>query len=292
MREDLVTDAQRAVILTEALPYIQKYHHKIIVIKYGGAAMQSDTLQRKVLGDIALLHLVGIHVVLVHGGGPEITRMLEITGKNTEFIDGLRVTDAETAQIVQMVLAGKINKTLVAMMESLGQHAIGLSGLDGSMLHARRLDDVHGFVGEVTHVDPAPLQAVIENGYIPILAALGCDTQGNVYNINADTAAAEIAAALNAESLLSLSDIPGLLRDVGDPDSLIPKVRLDEVVALTENGCISGGMIPKVQCCVDALEGGVRRAFILDGRVPHSLLIEVLTDAGAGTMFYRDEHTK
>ena len=283
-----ISHEQRANILMEALPYIRKYHQKIIVVKYGGAAMRGETLKRQVMGDIALLHLVGIRVVLVHGGGPEISELLTRMGKETSFIDGLRVTDRETVEAVQMVLAGKINKGLVALMETFGRHAIGLSGLDGQMIQARQLDERLGFVGEITKVDPAPVLSVLENEYIPIISTLGCDKQGNVYNINADTAAARIAAALGAESLISMSDIPGLLRDVTDEDSLIQRVRADEIPLLEQQGVISGGMIPKVACCLEALRGGVRRVFILDGRVEHSILMEVLTDAGIGTMFYKE----
>ena len=280
-----LSHAQRAQVLVEALPYIRKYHEKIVVVKYGGSAMLSDERKRQVMGDIALLHLVGIRVVLVHGGGSEISELLGKLGKRTEFVDGLRVTDQETAEAVQMVLAGKINKGLVALMESFGRHAIGLSGMDGQMILARQLDPRLGFVGEIVSVDPMPILAVLENGYIPIVSTLGCDKQGNVYNINADTAAAGIAAALGAESLISMSDVPGLLRDVSDESSLVRRVRLDEVPALEAEGVISGGMIPKVACCVRALRGGVRRVFILDGRVEHSILMEILTDAGIGTMF-------
>ena len=285
MRELSLENAQRAQVLMEALPYIRKYHEKIIVVKYGGSAMLNDERKRQVMGDIALLHLVGIRVVLVHGGGPEISELLGRLGKPSEFVGGLRVTDRETAEVVQMVLAGKINKGLVALMESFGRHAIGLSGMDGHMILARQLDPRLGYVGEIVEVDPMPIQAVLEKGYIPIVSTLGCDKEGNVYNINADTAAAGIAAALGAESLISMSDIPGLLRDVNDEGSLIRRVRLDDIPALEAEGVISGGMIPKVECCVQALRGGVRRVFILDGRVEHSILMEVLTDAGIGTMF-------
>jgi acetylglutamate kinase len=276
---------ERAQILMEALPYIRKYHNKIIVVKYGGSAMLNEGLKRQVMGDIALLHLVGIQVVLVHGGGPEISDLLNRMGKKTQFVNGLRVTDKETAEVVQMVLAGKINKGLVALMETFGQHAIGLSGLDGRMIQARQLEARLGFVGEITEIDPLPILGVLENNYIPIVSTLGCDKTGNVYNINADTAAARIAAALGAESLISMSDIPGLLRDVHDETSLLKRVRLDEIPALEAEGVISGGMIPKIACCAGALQNGVRRVFILDGRVEHSILMEVLTDAGIGTMF-------
>ncbi|MDR2646780.1 MAG: acetylglutamate kinase [Oscillospiraceae bacterium] len=282
---DKIANAQRATILMEALPYIQKYHKKIIVIKYGGSAMLNEDLKRQVMGDIALLHLVGIRVVLVHGGGPEISDLLNRMGKRSEFVGGLRVTDKETAEVVQMVLAGKINKGLVALMETFGRHAIGLSGLDGKMIQARKMDERLGYVGEITGIDPAPILGVLENGYIPIVSTIGCDDAGDVYNINADTAAARIAAALGAESLLSMSDIPGLLRDINQEDSLISRVTMGEEQALIDDGVISGGMIPKIECCLEALRGGVRRVFILDGRIPHSILIEVLTDAGIGTMF-------
>ena len=281
-----VSHKQRAEILTEALPYIRKYHNKVVVVKYGGAAMLNEERKRQVMGDIALLHLVGVRVVLVHGGGPEINDLLGRVGKKSEFVDGLRVTDKETAEVVQMVLAGKINKGLVALMESFGRHAIGLSGLDGRMIRARQLDERLGYVGEITGIDPAPITTVLENDYIPIISTLGCDKDGHVYNINADTAAAKIAAALKAESLVLMSDIPGLLRDVNDEGSLIRRINAAEVPQLLEQGVISGGMIPKLECCTQALQGGVRKVFILDGRVEHSILIEILTDAGIGTMVY------
>ena len=286
-----VPHAQRAQILIEALPYIRKYHHKVVVVKYGGAAMLNETLKKQVMGDIALLHLVGVRIVLVHGGGPEISDLLKRVGKQTEFINGLRVTDKETIEAVQMVLAGKINKGLVALMESFGRHAIGLSGLDGRMIRAKQLDERLGYVGEITGIDPTPIQAVLDNDYIPIISTLGCDKEGNVYNINADTAAAKIAGALGAESLMLMSDIPGLLRDVDDESSLISRVSADEIPALVEQGVISGGMIPKLDCCTRALEEGVRRVFILDGRVEHSILMEILTDAGIGTMLWQGENT-
>lgn len=281
-----ISHEDRATILTEALPYIRKYHNKVVVVKYGGAAMLNEALKRQVMGDIALLHLVGVRVVLVHGGGPEINDMLGLMGKQPEFIDGLRVTDKDTVDVVQMVLAGKINKGLVALMESFGRHAIGLSGLDGRMIHARQLDERLGYVGEVTSIDPAPITTVLDNDYIPIISTLGCDKHGNVYNINADTAAAKIAAALGAESLMLMSDIPGLLRDVSDESSLIRRVNLAEIAQLIDEGVISGGMIPKIESCVEALQNGLRKIFILDGRVEHSILMEILTDAGIGTMIH------
>ena len=279
-----ISHEQRATILMEALPYITKYHNKIIVIKYGGAAMLNETLKRQMMGDIALLHLVGVRVVLVHGGGPEISELLSRMGKESRFIDGLRVTDRETAEVAQMVLAGKINKGLVALMETYGRHAIGLSGLDGQMIKARQLDERLGLVGEITQVDTKPILTQLDNEYIPIISTLGCDKEGNVYNINADTAAARIAAALGAESLILMSDIPGLLRDVSDENSLIRRVRAEEIPQLVEQGVISGGMIPKIECCAAALHAGLRKVFILDGRVEHSILMEILTDAGIGTM--------
>lgn len=279
------SDAERAQILVEALPYIQEYTNKIIVIKYGGNAMTSEPLKRAVMGDILLLSLIGIKVVLIHGGGPEISEMLGKVGAKTEFIDGLRVTDKEAIEIVQMVLAGKINKSLVNLIQTLGGRAIGLCGTDGHMIEAERLDDVHGFVGNVTNVDITPILDVLEKGYIPVIATVGCDNDGNVYNINADTAAARIAGALGAESLISMTDIRGLLRDRDNDESLIPVVHASEAPELIREGIISGGMIPKVDCCIDAIRRGVKKVFILDGRVPHSILIETLTDAGIGTMF-------
>ena len=279
------SDAERALILVEALPYIQEYTNKIIVIKYGGNAMTSEPLKRAVMGDILLLSLIGIKVVLIHGGGPEISEMLGKVGAKTEFIDGLRVTDKEAIEIVQMVLAGKINKSLVNLIQTLGGRAIGLCGTDGHMIEAERLDDVHGFVGNVTNVDTTPILDVLEKGYIPVIATVGCDNDGNVYNINADTAAARIAGALGAESLISMTDIRGLLRDRDNDESLIPVVHASEAPELIREGIISGGMIPKVDCCIDAIRRGVKKVFILDGRVPHSILIETLTDAGIGTMF-------
>lgn len=279
------SDAERAQILVEALPYIQEYTNKIIVIKYGGNAMTSEPLKRAVMGDILLLSLIGIKVVLIHGGGPEISEMLGKVGAKTEFIDGLRVTDKEAVEIVQMVLAGKINKSLVNLIQTLGGRAIGLCGTDGHMIEAERLDDVHGFVGNVTNVDTTPILDVLEKGYIPVIATVGCDNDGNVYNINADTAAARIAGALGAESLISMTDIRGLLRDKDNDESLIPVVHASEAPELIREGIISGGMIPKVDCCIDAIRRGVKKVFILDGRVPHSILIETLTDAGIGTMF-------
>ena len=280
---------QRARILVEALPYIQEYTNKIVVIKYGGNAMTSDELKNAVMGDIILMSLIGVRPVLVHGGGPEITEMLKKIGKQSEFVNGLRVTDRETVDIVQMVLAGKINKSLVNLLENKGGHAIGLSGMDGSMIQAKKKDERLGYVGEITDVNVRPILDVIAQGYIPVVSTVGCDSEGNAYNINADTAAARIAGALEAESLITLTDISGILRDCNDPESLIPEVRVSEVPGLIEAGVISGGMIPKVECCVDAIACGVKKVFIIDGRIPHAILIEMLTNEGIGTMFLGDE---
>ncbi len=280
-----ISNTQRAKILIEALPYIQKYNNKIIVVKYGGNAMQSEELKRAVMGDIVLLSLIGIKVVLIHGGGPEITEMIEKVGKKSEFIDGLRVTDQETVDLVQMVLSGKINKGLVNLIQSIGGKAIGLCGTDGHMIKAEKLDDVHGFVGNITEIDPQPILDVLEKGYIPVISTVGCDDEGNIYNINADTAASKIAGILKAESFISMTDIRGLLRDKDDEESLIGVVNVSEAPQLIREGIISGGMIPKIECCIEAIRQGVNKVFIIDGRVPHSILIEVLTDEGIGTMF-------
>lgn len=280
-----LTKAQRAEILIQALPYIQKYNNKIIVVKYGGNAMINDELKEAVMGDIVLLSLIGIKVVLVHGGGPEITEMLGKVGKKSEFIDGLRVTDGETMDIVQMVLAGKVNKNLVNLLQNKGGKAIGLCGIDGHMLKAEKVDDVHGFAGNITDVDVSSIVDVLEKGYIPVISTVGYDEKGNTYNINADTAAARIAGELKAESLISMTDIVGLCRDKDDPSTLIPKVYVSDAPKLIRDGIISGGMIPKINCCIESIRRGVKKVFILDGRVPHAILIEILTDEGLGTMF-------
>lgn len=280
-----ITNPQRAEVLTQALPYIQKYRNKIIVVKYGGNAMISEELKDAVIGDIVLLSLIGIKVVLVHGGGPEINDMLQKTGKKSEFIDGLRVTDKETADIVQMVLAGKINKNLVNQILNKGGKAVGLCGVDDHMIKAEKLDDVHGFVGNVTNINVGLISDLLEKDYIPVISTIGYDDENNTYNINADTAAAYIAGALKAESLINMSDIPGLLRDKDDPDSLIKRLYVSDAPELMHEGVISGGMIPKVKCCTEAIRMGVKKVFIIDGRVPHSILIETLTDEGIGTMF-------
>mgnify|MGYP000951792351 CR=1 FL=1 len=280
-----ITNPQRAKVLVHALPYIQEYSGKIVVIKYGGNAMISAKLKDSVMRDIVLLSLIGVKVVLVHGGGPEITETLEKLGKQTQFVDGLRVTDAETADVVQMVLAGKINKTLVNLIGHKGGRAIGLSGIDGQMIQARVRDERLGYVGEITKVDVRPILDVIDKGYIPVVSTVGCDTQGHVYNINADTAAARIAGELGAESLIAMTDISGILRDKDDPSTLISKVNVSEVPFLKRQGIISGGMIPKIDCCVEAVRRGVNKTVIIDGRVPHSILIEILSNESIGTQF-------
>lgn len=283
-----ISNSQRAQILVEALPYIKRYNKKIVVVKYGGNAMINEELKRAVMGDIVLLSLIGVKVVLVHGGGPEISQMLTRVGKTSEFMNGLRVTDAETAEIVQMVLAGKINKSLVTFLNTVGGKAIGLCGMDGKMIEAQMLDEKLGYVGEITKIRPQPILDLLEKGYIPVVSTLGVGTDGKVYNINADTAAAYIAGSLNAESLISMTDIAGVLKDPNDTDSLIPVLTLADVARLKAEGIITGGMIPKVDCGLTALEKGVKKVFIVDGRVPHSILVETLTDEGIGTMFVKE----
>ena len=283
-----ITNAQRAEILTQALPYIKEYYGKTIVIKYGGNAMINEELKEQVMEDIVLLHLIGVNVVLVHGGGPEITDTLKKIGKESKFVGGLRVTDKETVDVVQMVLAGKINKTLVNKLEINGGRAIGISGLDGHMIKAEMKNSELGFVGRITEVDVTPINDLIEKGYIPVVSTIGCDGSGNVYNINADTAAAFIAGNLKAERLITMTDIEGILMDKDDPHSLIQKIDIKGCYELFETGVIGGGMIPKVECCIDAIRKGVKTVTILDGRVPHALLIETLTDEGAGTMVVED----
>ena len=285
-----INNAQRAQILVEALPYIKKYYNKIIVVKYGGNAMINDDLKEAVMGDIVLLSLIGIKVVLVHGGGPEITEMLGKIGKKSEFVDGLRVTDQESVDIVQMVLAGKINKNLVNLLQNKGGKAIGLCGIDGHMIEATKKDPRLGFVGEITDVNVEPILDVLEKGYIPVVSTVGFDHEGNTYNINADTAAARIAGQLQCESLISMTDIDGILRDKNDPTTLISKINVSDAPQLIREGVISGGMIPKVNCCIEAIRRGVGKVFIIDGRIPHAILIETLTDEGIGTMFVSGNH--
>ena len=285
-----ISNTERARVLNEALPYIQQFGGKIVVVKYGGNAMISENLRRAVLSDIVLLHQMGIHVVVVHGGGPEINDMLKRVGKEGRFVNGLRYTDRETMEIVQQVLCGKVSKDLVSLIHEYGGRAIGLCGMDGRIIEAvKKTDDGfdYGLVGEITGINNKPVRDVLEAGYIPVISTVAAGADGEkCYNINADTAAARIAAAMGAEKLIILTDVLGLMRDVNDPETLISKCRISEVPVLIKEGIISGGMIPKIQCCVEALRRGVNRAHILDGRIEHSVLIELLTDAGVGTMIY------
>ena len=281
--ETSFSNAQRAEVLTQALPYIKRYTGKVVVVKYGGNAMVNEQLKQQVMEDIVLLWLIGVKIVLVHGGGPEITELMDRLGKKPEFVDGLRVTDKETVDIVQMVLAGKVNKTLVNLLEMKGGKAIGLSGMDGRLIEAKIKNERLGYVGEITKIHIKPVTDLLNNGYIPVVSTVGCDREGNAYNINGDTAAAHIAGALNAERLILMTDIAGILRDKNDPATLIPEMTLQEAHALYESGIISGGMIPKVDCCLTAIRAGVKNAVIMDGRVPHSILMELLTNEGAGT---------
>jgi len=287
MASSALSNSDKANVLVQALPYIQKYYGKYVVVKYGGNAMVDDHLKDCVMRDIVLLSLIGIKVVLVHGGGPDITATLKRMGIESRFVGGLRYTDAQTMEVVQMVLAGKTNKGLVGLLEQHGGRAMGLCGIDGGMIMAKKLEakDDLGFVGEITDIDVAPITDAIDGGYIPVIATVGCGADGSTYNINADTAAARIASALGAENLILMTDIRGLLRDRDDDATLIPVVRVSEVPGLVREGIISGGMIPKIECCVEAVRRGVARAFIIDGRIPHSILIEMMTDEGIGTMF-------
>ena len=286
----MISHAQQAQTLVEALPYIQKFTGKTIVIKYGGNAMISEELRKAVMSDIVLLSLVGIRVVVVHGGGPEISDMLRRLGHESRFVDGLRYTDEVTMDVVQSVLCGKVNKNLVAQLGRLGGQAIGLCGMDGQLFQAECLDEKYGLVGKITGVNPEPVENALMSGYIPVVStvAQGVDAD-TAYNINADTAAAELAKALGAEKLILLTDVRGLLQDPHDEETLIHELHTYEVPQLVEQGIISGGMIPKMQCCVDAIAGGVERVHILDGRIPHSILIELLSDRGIGTMLKREE---
>ena len=282
------TNRQRAEVLTQALPYIKQYRGKIVVVKYGGNAMVSDELKQQVMEDIALLWLIGVKVVLVHGGGPEISQTMKRLGKEAVFVDGLRVTDKETVDIVQMVLAGKVNKTLVNLLQMKGGHAVGLSGIDGGILEARMKDEALGYVGEITKVRAQPILDLLEQNYIPVVSTIAGDRQGNTYNINGDTAAAWIAGALHAERLIMMTDIDGILYNKDDPNSLIPELRVSQARQLFAQNVISGGMIPKVDCCIEAIGKGVKNVVILDGRVPHSILMELLTNEGAGTLVRGD----
>lgn len=282
--QNLFTNAQRAEVLTQALPYIKRYTGKIVVVKYGGNAMINEQLKQQVMEDIVLLWLIGVKIVLVHGGGPEISELMEKLGKKAEFVDGLRVTDKETVDIVQMVLAGKINKSLVNLLQKKGGKAMGISGMDGHLIEAEIKDERLGFVGKVTKINKEPVLDLLEKGYIPVISTVGCDADGNAYNINGDTAAACIAGALKAERMILMTDIAGILRDKDDPATLIPEITIEEATGLQKEGIISGGMIPKVKCCIEAIQRGVDTVVVMDGRVPHSILMELLTDEGVGTM--------
>ena len=286
--ENLLSNRERAEVLTQALPYIKKYSGKIVVIKYGGNAMINEQLKQQVMEDITLLWLIGVKVVLVHGGGPEISETMKKLGKQAQFVNGLRVTDKETVDIVQMVLAGKVNKTLVNLLQMKGGHAVDVSGIDGGIIEAAMKDEALGYVGKITRIRPQPITDLLEKNYIPVVSTVASDRQGNTYNINGDTAAAFIAGALNAERLIMMTDIAGILRDKDDPSTLIPALTVSEARKLFDEGVISGGMIPKVDCCIEAIEKGVRHVVIMDGRVPHSILMELLTDEGAGTMVMGD----
>ena len=282
--DNSLSNVERAEVLTAALPYIKKYNGKIVVIKYGGNAMINDQLKQQVMEDITLLWLIGVKVVLVHGGGPEISETMAKLGKQAQFVDGLRVTDKETVDIVQMVLAGKVNKTLVNLIQMKGGHAVGLSGIDGGIIEATIKNEALGYVGKITKIRPQPIMDLLEKNYIPVISTVASDRQGNVYNINGDTAAAYIAGELGAERLIMMTDIDGILTDKDDPATLIEQLTVSEARGLYDSGVISGGMIPKVDCCIEALERGVNNVVILDGRVQHSILMELLTDEGAGTM--------
>ena len=286
--ENELTNMERAEVLTQALPYIKKYSGKIVVIKYGGNAMINEQLKQQVMEDIALLWLIGVKVVLVHGGGPEISETMKRLGKQAQFVNGLRVTDKETVDIVQMVLAGKVNKSLVNLLQMKGGHAVGLSGIDGGIIEATMKDEALGYEGKITRIRTQPITDLLEKNYIPGISTVASDRQGNTYNINGDTAAAYIAGALNAERLIMMTDIAGILRDKDDPSTLIPALTVKAAKKLFDEGVISGGMIPKVDCCIEAIGKGVRHVVIMDGRVSHSILMELLTDEGAGTMVMGD----
>ncbi|MCH5170717.1 MAG: acetylglutamate kinase [Oscillospiraceae bacterium] len=283
------SNAERAEVLTQALPYIKRYVGKVVVIKYGGNAMVNESLKKQVMEDIVLLWLIGVKVVLVHGGGPEINELMNKLGKEAEFVDGLRVTDKETVDIVEMVLAGKVNKSLVNLLQVQGGNVMGVSGIDGRLIEARFKNDKLGYVGEITKVNIEPIEGILEYGYIPVISTIGCDKKGNKYNINGDTAAAFIAGALNAERLIMMTDIAGVLMDKDDPSTLISELTVTQAQKLKEEGVIAGGMIPKVDCCVEAIKMGVENVTIMDGRIPHSILMELLTAEGAGTMVTGDK---
>ncbi len=284
MKTDELTNRNRAEVLVQALPFIQRYNGRTIVIKYGGNAMTSEVLKEQVMEDIVLLTMVGVKVVVVHGGGPEISSLMKRLGKVPQFIDGLRVTDQETVDIAEMVLAGKVNKSLVSLLQTKGGRAIGVSGMDGRLIEAKLKDPRYGYVGDVTRINPQMITDMLDDGYIPVVSTLGWDKEGHIYNINGDTAAGAIAAAIGAERMIMMTDISGIMRDKDDPDSLIQELTVPEAQELCQNGVVQGGMIPKVECCIDALEHGVKAVVIIDGRVPHALLMEILTNEGAGTM--------
>lgn len=280
-------NSTRAKILVDALPFLEKYYGKTVVVKYGGNAMISDALKEQVMEDIVLLSMVGIKVVLVHGGGPEMSDLMKRLGKEPKFVDGLRVTDSETVEIAEMVLAGKINKSLVNLLQMKGGKAVGLSGIDGQMIRAEFKDEQLGYVGNITKINAKPIITMLEAGYIPVVSTIGCDKKGNIFNINGDTAAGRIASAIGAVRLIMMTDIEGIRQDRDDPNTLIRELKISDAEAMIESGVISGGMIPKVRCCIDALNEGVKASVIIDGRVPHATLMEILTNEGAGTMFKR-----
>ena len=282
--EEILSNSQRAEVLTEALPYIRRYNGKTVVIKYGGNAMINYQLKQQVMEDIVLLWLIGIRVVLVHGGGPEINELMNRLGKKPVFVDGLRVTDKETVDIVQMVLAGKVNKTLVGLLEMKGGKALGISGMDGKLIECVPKDERLGYVGDIVNINIQPVEDLLNKGYIPVISTIGCDRAGNTYNINGDTAAAHIAGALQAERLIMMTDVAGVLLNKDDPGTLVTQLTVSQAQELKEQNVISGGMIPKVDCCVEAIRAGVKHVVMMDGRVPHSILMELLTDEGAGTM--------
>lgn len=276
---------EQAKFLVEAMPYIKKYFNKVLVVKYGGNAMIDEDLKSSVMRDLVILNILGIKVVLVHGGGPEISDTIKKMGKETRFVNGLRYTDEETAEIVRMVLSGKVNKSLVDLIGRHGGKAVGISGQDGHILKCEKQDENLGFVGKITEINTELINDLLGLGYVPVISTVGYDDEGNVYNVNADSAASAIAGALNAESLIIMTDICGLLENKDDPSSLIKKVYVSDIPALVNQGIISGGMIPKIECCKDAIRHGVKKVFITDGRVYHSILIELLSDEGSGTMF-------
>lgn len=287
--QDINEKKYRAQVLSEALPHIQSYNGKTVVVKYGGNAMINEQLKMSVMRDIVLLNLIGVRVVLVHGGGPEISEMLKRVGKETVFVDGLRYTDEETAEIVRMVLAGKINKSLVNILESIGGKALGLCGIDGHMMKCGKADERLGYVGRIVAMDTKVITDALDNGYIPVVSTIGYDDEGHIYNVNADTASAVIAGALGATSLILMTDTKGVLRDKDDESSLIEKIWVSDIPSFIKQGIISGGMIPKIECCREAIRRGVEKVFIIDGRVEHSILVETLSDRGIGTMFVNED---